>query len=335
MELIRKLGFPIALVYGVVVRLRNYLYDIGFFSSNTFKTPTICVGNLSVGGTGKTPMVEFLISNLKETNKIAVLSRGYGRKSKGWVLANKDSSVEELGDEPFQIFTKFPRITVAVDADRSEGIRILEGTVRPDLILLDDAFQHRKVTPGFSILLTAYGHLYPDDKYLPTGNLRDSKKEANRADVIVVTKCPADLKLLEQTEIKDRLNPNKNQQVLFSTLAYDQMIKGKEGQFPLTDLKDRKVVLVTGIANPRPLLDFLTESGIAVEHLQYGDHHFFTDKEVDLFNSKELVLTTEKDYSRLQGKVGNLYFLGIKHEFLANGKTVLLKNLSAVTKHGR
>ncbi len=335
MELIRKLGFPIALVYGLVVRLRNFLYDIGFFSSNTFKTPTVCVGNLSVGGTGKTPMVEFLVSNLKDKNKIAVLSRGYGRRSKGWVLAKNDSSVEELGDEPFQIFSKFPQITVAVDADRSQGIRILEATIRPDLILLDDAFQHRKVKPSFSILLTAYGHLYPDDQYLPTGNLRDSKKEAKRADVIVVTKCPINLSASQQTQIRDRLNPSEDQQVLFSTLVYDQMVKGKEGQFALTALKSRKVTLVTGIANPQPLLDFLTETGIVIEHLQYGDHHFFTDREVEIFNTKELVLTTEKDYTRLQGKVGNLYYLEIKHQFLSDGRMVLLQSISAFTKPDR
>ena len=165
--------------------------------------------------------------------------------------------------------------------------------------------------------------------------MRDSKKEAKRAEVIVVTKCPANLEVLQQTQIRNKLNPNTNQQVLFSTLVYDQMVKGKEGQFPLTALGNRKVVLVTGIANPRPLLDFLTEAGITVEHLQYGDHHFFTNNEVDLFNSKELVLTTEKDYARLHGKVRNLYFLGIRHEFLWDGKTVLLRSISAFTKHGR
>ncbi|MCG2461916.1 tetraacyldisaccharide 4'-kinase [Flavobacteriaceae bacterium F89] len=335
MEQIRKLGFPIAMVYGLVVRLRNYLYDIGIFKANTFETPTVCVGNLSVGGTGKTPMVEFLVSNLKETNKIAVLSRGYGRKSKGWVLAEPNTSVEELGDEPFQIFSKFPQITVAVDADRSHGIRILEDTVSPDLILLDDAFQHRRVIASFSILLTAYGSLYPDDQYLPVGNLRDHKNEARRADVIVVTKCPANLETMQQTKIKNRLKPNKNQLVLFSTLVYDPMVKGLEGQFPLTALKDKKVVLVTGIANPGPLLYFLAEAGIAVEHLPYGDHHFFTASEIELFNTKDLVLTTEKDYSRLQGRVGKLYFLGIKHQFLSDGKAVLLNSISTFTKPGR
>jgi len=178
MQLLRKIAFPISLIYALVVYTRNFLFDIGFLKGKSFKTPTVCVGNLSVGGTGKTPMVEYLIRMLQDSFEVAVLSRGYRRKSRGFVLATEDSKVEDLGDEPFQIKSKFPKIAVAVDADRCNGIKELEDSEHPDIILLDDAFQHRRVKPTFSILLTAFDYLYPNDWYLPTGNLRDSKKEA-------------------------------------------------------------------------------------------------------------------------------------------------------------
>ncbi|MGB5498951.1 MAG: tetraacyldisaccharide 4'-kinase, partial [Maribacter sp.] len=173
MQLLRKIAFPISLIYALVVHIRNFLFDVGIFKSNSFHTPTICVGNLSVGGTGKTPMIEYLAEILKERNKVAILSRGYRRKTKGFVLATSDSKVEEIGDEPFQLYSKLSDITVAVDADRCNGIKKLQNIIAPDIILLDDAFQHRKVKPGLSILLTAYDNLYMNDWYLPTGDLRD------------------------------------------------------------------------------------------------------------------------------------------------------------------
>ena len=184
LQLLRKIAFPISLIYALVVHVRNFLFDTGVFSSKSYRIPTICVGNLSVGGTGKTPMTEYVLRILAERNT-AVLSRGYKRKSDGFYLANAKSTVLELGDEPYQIHRKFPEVAVAVDADRRNGIEKLEKLVNPEVIVLDDAFQHRKVKPTFSILLTTYQNLYVDDWYLPTGSLRDAKKEAKRADLII------------------------------------------------------------------------------------------------------------------------------------------------------
>ncbi|MGB5822133.1 MAG: tetraacyldisaccharide 4'-kinase [Saonia sp.] len=330
MQLLRKIAFPISLVYALVVHLRNYLYDKGIFASKSFKTPTICVGNLSVGGTGKTPMIEFLVSELRDVYKIAVLSRGYGRRSKGFVWATVGIKVEELGDEPFQIRAKFPEITVAVDADRSNGISILEDRICPDIILLDDAYQHRKVKPSFSILLTAYDNLYSDDWYLPTGNLRDSRGQAKRADLIVVTKCPPDISDSEQVKIVKGLKPANHQQVLFSSLVYDQSLKGSDTPMSLEDLKEKEVTLVTGIARPKPLVSFLEKEGISFIHSSFMDHHFFTDKEIQFFNTKALVLTTEKDFVRLKGKVKHLYYIPVEHRFLLDGKEILRKKIKSL-----
>ncbi|MEB8330600.1 tetraacyldisaccharide 4'-kinase [Flavobacteriaceae bacterium KMM 6897] len=330
MKLLRKIGFPFSLVYGLVVSIRNMMFDKGIFKSLSFDTPTICVGNLSVGGTGKTPMIEYLIALLKKNKKLAVLSRGYGRKSKGYIKAEIGTTVEQIGDEPFQIHKKFPEVTMVVDADRRHGISLLETQEKPDLILLDDAFQHRKVQPAFSILLTAYDQLYIDDWYVPTGNLRDSKREARRADLIVVTKCPSNLKDAEQEKIIKKLHPLKHQQVLFSSLVYDTVLQGERKTLALGALHDIKISLVTGIANPGPLVTYLKEASIVFEHLEFGDHHFFTEKEINTFNSKEMILTTEKDFVRLKGKVANLFYIRIEHSFIGKGRQQLLDALASL-----
>ena len=320
MWLLKIIGFPISVIYGVVVWVRNYCYDKGIFSSSSFKTPTVCIGNLSVGGTGKTPMVEFLVRSLQDEYKVAILSRGYGRKSKGYVQANNHSTVEELGDEPYQIHQKFPKISFSVDANRREGVQRIEAEIKPDVILLDDAYQHRKVKASSYILLTAYYNLYVNDWFLPTGSLRDAKVQAARASVIIVTKCPRTLSIEEQQQLTRKLNPLPHQQVLFSYLGYASEVKNEDTHtLPLEALKDKKVCLVTGIANAAPLVAYLKEKGVAVEHLEYRDHHFFTDKEIEIFNTKAFVLTTEKDFVRLKGKVTKLYYLEIEHCFLGNG----------------
>lgn len=318
MWLLKKISFPVSLIYALVVYLRNYLYDINIFRGNSFKTPTICIGNLSVGGTGKTPMIEFLIEGLNDS-KLVVLSRGYGRGTKGYLEAGEYCTVEEIGDEPYQIHKKFPNIKVVVCEDRRSAIAKIEAEFSPDLILLDDAYQHRKVKPTLSVLLTTYEKLYVDDWYLPTGTLRDSKKEAKRADVIIVTKCPMDLSLKEQELIKFKLNPLQHQKILFSYLAYDTTFKGKDKKLRLDDIKNRKVTLVTGIASPKPLLGYLKNKEIVFNHLAFKDHHFFTKKEIALFQSKEIILTTEKDYVRLAKKLNNVYYVSIKHSFYNKG----------------
>ncbi|MDF4223476.1 tetraacyldisaccharide 4'-kinase [Maribacter sp. M208] len=325
MQVLRKLLFPISLIYGLIVFLRNRLYDWGVFSSQSFATKTICVGNLSVGGTGKTPMIELLVRELAKNYKVAILSRGYKRKSQGFILSNEHTSVEDLGDEPFQLKNKFPEITVAVDADRRNGIAQLEKKISPDVILLDDAFQHRKVQPDFSILLTAYDDLYTKDWYLPTGNLRDSKSAADRANMIVVTKCPASMQLSERETIKKGIGPKLYQKVLFSYLSYNKQLKGST--LSLDALKTKKVTVVTGIANPTPLVKFLRLEGLDFEHLKFSDHHFFSDKEIDLLKSKECILTTEKDYVRLKSKLPRLHYIEVKHEFFEDNGLLMKKEL--------
>ena len=332
MQLLRKILFPVSLVYALVVYLRNYFYDKGIFSSKSFETPTVCIGNLSAGGTGKTPMVELLIALLKDNFKVAVLSRGYRRKSKGFVLADNEATVETLGDEPFQIFSKFPDITLAVDADRRNGIEILEKRMQPDVILLDDAYQHRKVSCGFSILLTSFGNLYVDDWYLPTGNLRDSKKEASRAAIIVVTKCPRDLSVDSRNAIMVKLKPEPRQKVLFSYLDYDDTIKAVDDSILLEELRTKEVTLVTGIANPQPLLDYLKSKGLRFEHLKFKDHHDFSASELAVLREKQCILTTEKDFVRLKDKVDNLYFIPVKHRFFDDGESVLKRRLQEFMK---
>ncbi|SEM27385.1 lipid-A-disaccharide kinase [Maribacter orientalis] len=314
MQVLRKLLLPISVVYGLIVFLRNRCYDLGIFSSKSFTTRTICVGNLSVGGTGKTPMIELLVRSLHQKYQLAILSRGYKRKSNGFLLSTHKTSVEDLGDEPFQLKSKFQKVAVAVDADRRNGIAQLEQIVKPDVILLDDAFQHRKVKPDYSILLTAYNNIYVNDWYLPTGNLRDSKREAQRANTIVVTKCPKNLSLSERNKIVDKINPKEHQKILFSFLSYNEELKGIN--INLEDLKDKKVTLVTGIANPVPLEKFLLGEGLVFEHLKFNDHHFFTEQEITVLKGKECILTTEKDYVRLKSKLTNLHYIEVSHQFL-------------------
>jgi len=323
MQLLRKLLFPVSLLYGMVVFARNRLYDWGVFKATSYSTTTICIGNLSVGGTGKTPMTELLIRSLSPHYKVAVLSRGYKRKSSGFVMATHTTSVQELGDEPFQIFTKFPKISVAVDADRRNGIQRLEREIKPDVILLDDAFQHRRVNPDFSILLTTYDTLYVDDWYLPTGDLRDAKYAAERADCIIVTKCPETLSEAEQVAIRKKIAPKEHQTILFAYLSYGDEVIGIHSGLTLDAFKDKEVTLVTGIANPKPVVSYLKNNGILFEHLAYKDHHFFTKKELEVLRSKECILTTEKDFVRLKEDLANIYYLPVAHSFFGNGKAVL------------
>lgn len=334
MQVIRKLLFPFSLVYAMVVYFRNLFYNIGFFKSKSYQVTTICVGNLSVGGTGKTPMIELLLSNLQEKYKLAVLSRGYRRKSKGFVLANEKTLVQDIGDEPFQILRKFPKVTIAVDGNRCYGIKKLQELIKPDVVLLDDAFQHRKVKPNFSILLTTYQNLYVDDWYLPTGDLRDSKSASKRANIIVVTKCPETISENEQKKIEQKLRPASHQQVLFAFLQYKEtIIYGKEN-LTLDYFADKKPTLVTGIANPEPLVNYLKDRNIVFDHISYPDHHFFTQKEISELSKKEYILTTEKDFVRLSGALNNLYVIGVRHAFKNRGEAIIVEEIDRLMKGG-
>lgn len=324
MKLLRFLLFPIAVIYDLITSIRNFLYDKGFFKATSFNVPVIAVGNLSIGGTGKTPQIEYLIRLLKDKNKIAVLSRGYKRKSKGFLKLNETHTAEDVGDEPLQYFKKFNTIRVAVDANRTNGItQLLKGENSPKIVLLDDAYQHRKVKASLYILLTKYNDLYTDDFLLPTGNLRENRRGASRASIIVVTKCPTDLSIEEQQKIRSKINLEAHQQLFFTSISYDKNINGSEN-ISVNDLKKHEVVLVTGIANPKPLTTYLNTKGINYIHLNFPDHHAFSLKDIAniqntfkaISSDKKIILTTEKDYVRLENKLEKVSYLGIKTNFL-------------------
>lgn len=300
MKLIRKITFPFVPIYYAVTSLRNKLYDLGIKKSISYNFPIICVGNLSVGGTGKTPMIEYLIKLLKDDYKVAALSRGYKRKTKGFQLADENASADTLGDEPFQFYNKFKSdILVAVDADRNNGIKNLSKLDNaPKVVLLDDAFQHRKVNAGFNILLTTYDNLYSEDTVLPTGNLREPKVGAKRANIIVVTKCPLDISNMEKMQILEKLNPEKHQHVFFGFINYADDVFSSEQKMQLSKLND--FTLVTGIANSNSLIDFLNNKQLKFEHLNFSDHHDFSQVEIKEFENKKLIITTEKDFMRLR-----------------------------------
>lgn len=298
MKILRILLFPIVPIYFFVTWLRNRLYDSGVKSSKSYGFPVICVGNLSTGGTGKSPMVEYLIRLLQTDKKVATLSRGYKRVTKGFLLADENVNVDMVGDEPFQFYNKFKNIQVAVDEDRQHGIKKLRNLKQqPEVILLDDAYQHRKVKAGFNILLTSFGKLYINDIVLPTGNLREPMSGAKRADVIVITKSPSDLDEERKVSIVRQISPKGHQSVFFSSIKYSDTIHATNTKMHLEDLN--LFSLVTGIANANPLVNYLNSKNLDFEHLEYGDHYNFTIKDIELLEQKEIILTTEKDYMRL------------------------------------
>lgn len=318
MNFLRKILFPVAFVYWIVTWMRNYFYDKQIFKSKSFDLPIIAVGNLSVGGTGKTPQIEYLIRLLQDNFKVATLSRGYKRVTNGFFLANKTTTVKEIGDEPFQFFTKFPKIKVAVDANRINGItQLLKLENKPEVILLDDAFQHRKVKAGFYILLTTYSELFCDDFILPFGNLREPSSGKKRANMIIVTKCPSDISELAMSEVKKKLDVNVP--VFFSKIEYDELVYSEIKPIKTAEIKLTEKTIITGIAKPFPFISHLKKENDLV--LEFSDHHNFTKKEID--NIKELannktIITTEKDFMRLKGSLSKeqLFYLPIKSVFL-------------------
>lgn len=322
MKYIRFLLFPFSIVYAAVTSFRNYLFDANVLKSHSFDLPIIAVGNLNVGGTGKTPQIEYLIRLLLKKYSVATLSRGYKRKSKGFLLADASSTFDTLGDEPFQFYKKFDNISVAVDANRKNGIEhLLRLPNKPNVILLDDAFQHRKVKAGLYILLTVFDDLYCNDFVLPAGNLRESRVGANRATIIIVTKCPSTISEKDKTVIRTKLNVNSNQHLFFSKIGYDANVFSANQTKSVSEIKTVEKLLVAGIANPLPFLNFLKNEHDDV--LLFPDHHEFSNNDILEINTKavnKLILTTEKDYVRLQEKLKNenLFYLPIKSTFLEN-----------------
>lgn len=305
MTFLRYLLWPFSLLYGAIMQLRNWLYDKGWLASKRFPIPVVTVGNLTVGGTGKTPHVEYLL-RLLNGYSLAVLSRGYKRKSKGFVLANESATAELLGDEPYQYHRDFPGVTVAVSENRPLGIeKLLQ--LRPDLqvILLDDAMQHRPVTPSLSIMITDYNRLFYKDLVLPAGLLREPRSGAKRADVIIVSKCPQQLAETEMKQIARRVREYAKPEtaVFFSAFRYGKPI-------PMGNSQEvgKNIVLLTGIANAQPLVDFLkSERYTIIRHLEYPDHYSYTTQDIaklqDLLWKEGLgalsVITTSKDAVKL------------------------------------
>ena len=326
----RVLLLPFALLYGLVILIRNWMFDKDYIKSAEFNFPLICVGNLSVGGTGKSPMVEYLVELLQSKYKIGTLSRGYKRKTKGYALANQSTTALEIGDEPMQFHSKFPNIAVASCEERIVGIPHMLQDV-PDLqaIILDDAFQHRSVKAGFNILLTEFSNLYSQDIFLPTGDLRDQRSSAKRAQVIVVTKCPYDLSLENKQKIIRSLDPEASQKVFFTTIEYGTPyhIFNHGDEWLLTPRDE--VLLVCGIANPKPLKEYLHEKTHTYYQQDYSDHHIFSIDDLNEIREKfeeirakdKMILTTEKDAVRLIKFTEELsslpmYVLPIRHYFL-------------------
>ena len=316
----RFLLLPFAILYGLGVCLRHFLYDRGWLSSKRYPFPILCVGNLAVGGTGKTPMVEYLVRLLGQ-EQVAILSRGYRRKTRGFILADDSATAMTLGDEPYQYHRKFPRATVTVCESRQEGIERLLENPHFKYIILDDAFQHRKVQAGTNLLLTSYDKLYTQDFLLPVGSLRDIRSRARKAQIIIVTKCP-ELTQAEQEKIIQQLKPLPSQKVYFTSIAYSDRVYSHEDSQALKDFIATPFTLVTGIANPTPLVDFLEKQGASFEHLAYSDHHHFSNRELEFLRQKERILTTEKDYVRLEGALSTLYYLPIETQFLNDQRLI-------------
>jgi len=335
---INKWLLPLSWLYGVGVGFRNFLFDVGVLKSRSYATPVISVGNITVGGTGKTPHVEYLIRLLHDKMRVAVLSRGYKRKSRGFLVADKDTPMRLIGDEPFQMKQKFPDVTVAVDKKRTHGISLLtsgqaDGNA-PDVILLDDAFQHRHVKPGINILLVDYHRLIIYDKLLPTGRLREPLKGKDRADIVIVTKCPKDLKPMDYRVIIKAMNLFPYQHLFFSTLDYEPLrpvFKSKATK-SLDSLKQENILLLTGIASPRQMSEDLKPLAGSITPLTFGDHHHFKRKDIrrinDFFESMpepKCIVTTEKDAARLVSIDGlsdavktHLYALPLRISFMLN-----------------
>ena len=340
---------PLSWLYGLGVGFRNLLFEAGILKSHSYATPVISVGNITVGGTGKTPHVEYLIRLLKDKTNLAVLSRGYKRKSSGFVLAGNDSTMYDIGDEPFQMKQKFPDITVAVDKKRTRGIsRLIDGEAGKDIdvILLDDAFQHRYVKAGINILLVDYHRLIIYDELLPSGRLREPVGSKDRADIVIVTKCPPDIKPMDYRVITKAMALYPYQQLYFSTHEYGNLerlenLDSLDHLERLEDLADKHVLLLTGIASPEQMKLDLEKYAKDIHPLAFADHHHFKEKDIQQINdtfgslpSPKCIITTEKDAVRLRTVEGlsdevqqHLYVLPIRIKLLLDQEESFNKHI--------
>jgi tetraacyldisaccharide 4'-kinase len=315
MKLLRKFLFFISPLYYIVSFIRNLLYETSLFKSTKFNLPVIGIGNLAIGGTGKSPMIEYLIHLLSQEFNIATLSRGYGRKTNTFKIATKDSTHFDIGDEPLQFYNKHDNIIVSVDNNRVNGIQsLLQISNPPDVILLDDSYQHRKLIPGLSILLSDYNNLYYDDYILPFGDLREPRSSSNRADIVIVTKCPNNLSSSKKLEIKSKLQLKVSQKLFFSSINYSETVIIGNKKVEFINFITQKFTLVTGLANSNHLVNYLSENKCDFNHLKFKDHYNYKPKDLDNVDRNVNILTTEKDYAKLIEVFPemNVYYLPIK-----------------------
>ena len=336
-SILKYLLYPFSLVYGLVIGIRNFLYDKKILPSKEHSTPVICVGNLAVGGTGKTSHTEYLINALKEHFTVAVLSRGYLRTSRGFRIVEGTDTVATAGDEPLQIALKFPGITVAVDRDRNNGINeILRQRPGTEVIIMDDGFQHRSVIPGRSVVLTEFSRPYHEDHLLPFGRLREHRRNIERADFILVTKSPTAISPIDMRIMATNMKKYPYQNIYFTALRYGSPVPVFPGSPEITDavsLKNRRIYLLTGIANPAPLIEYLEGVSAGVVHFGFRDHHNFSVEDVAAMMKRiesagdddHLVFTTEKDAVRLRmlsglpaGFMLKTWYIPVEVEFLNN-----------------
>lgn len=338
MEVLRVILFPFACIYGLIIAIRGKLFDWKILPSEEFPLAVISVGNLSFGGTGKTPIVEYLIRLLSQDNKLATLSRGYKRKTRGFVLASEESTYEEIGDEPLQYKTKFSDIEVAVHERRRRGIKKLMKSF-PDLeaVLLDDAYQHRYVKPGFSILLTDFHKLYVNDYPMPAGTLREFRSGAKRADIIIVTKTPGVLSPITRRRITSLIKPRIHQQLLFSYISYGRPLPLYKENEELLKERYNTILLFSGVANSYPLQEHLQSMCHELHVVDFMDHHKYTLQDLEkikssfdnMFTRNKVIFTTEKDAMRLDKSVLRdvikqlpVFYIPIKFKF-HNGDNII------------
>ena len=336
MLLLRWLLLPFSLLYAGITWLRNRLYDQGVLKSRSFDLPVVIIGNLAVGGTGKSPMTEHILRIVKDSLQVAVLSRGYGRRTKGFRYVETSSLADEVGDEPLQIKRKFANTTVAVCENRCYGVDKLKS--QHQAILLDDAYQHRQLTPSFAILLFDYASMLKPMLSLPTGNFRDSLIESKRAQLIVITKCPEMIPDETKSAIKARLAKYSEARLFFSRISYQSMVNAQGTTVTNEELSDKAILLLTGIANPKPLNDFIQPLAAKVYPLVYSDHHPFTSNDIKyiqekfdaISHSNKIILTTEKDYQRLPTDISKKYpifYIPIQQEILFNEGEIFAQHI--------
>jgi len=328
----KKLLFPFAWFYALILWVRNFLFDKHILHSQKFPVKTVGIGNLALGGTGKSVVVEYVLDHFKMAHSFAVLSRGYKRKTKGFVRADALATALSIGDEPFQFYKNHPQVQVAVCEQRAVGIsNLMASHSPPEIILLDDVMQHRWVAVELLIVTTAYDNLYVEDNLVPVGTLRDSVKQAKRAQIILVTKCPNRLTQKTAIQIKKKLNTTDDQKVFYTTIKYGSKCLGKGGAKNLNEILQHSFLLVTGIANPKPLVAFLTAKGGTFDWLSFPDHHAFSSGDIKKISQHQnkIILTTEKDYGRLLPLLptANLFYLPIQMAFVFKNEEASFKKV--------